>query len=234
MYEGKKVLAMIPARGRNDGIPHMNMRLLGGKPLIYYTIKAAKACDWIDKIVVSTEDAGIAEYVVSQGVEVPFLRNPDLAGDTVVMETIIEELLAHYGQQGMRYDILLNLYPNAPFKSKELLLQFTRKAVDDDMVIPLHAHQNYFWSTQAGSAQLFMDATRTTRKQAMKKYEELGGIYAHNLSRGRWKESDAERIGYCELDFHDSRMVNSVYDMIMLERLIRLPKSLIDDLLKSE
>ncbi|MBU0686403.1 MAG: hypothetical protein KKB81_00930 [Candidatus Margulisbacteria bacterium] len=234
MYKGKKVLAIIPARGRNDGIKHMNMRELGGKPLIYYTIKAAQQCDFIDKLVVSTEDAEIAEYAKSLGVEVPFLRSSELAGETVVMQDIIDEILSFYKKRGEQYDYLLNFYPNAPFKSKELILKFVDKIADYDCVIPLFAHKNYFWEEKGNQVHLTIDKQRTTRKTAIKKYEELGGIYAFNLASERWRGGPDAKIGFCELDFHDSRMVNSVYDLIMLDRLVTLPKTLVNDLLDFE
>jgi CMP-N-acetylneuraminic acid synthetase len=234
MYKGKKIIAVIPARGRNDGIPHMNMRELGGKPLIYHTIAAAKACDFIDKLIVSTEDENIAGYSRSQGAEVPFLRSGELAGQDVVMDSIIDEVLAYYESIGEKYDILLNLYPNAPFKKKDSLLKFVVKAFDFDMVIPLYPHQNYFWNVDGGKAKLAIDTKRTTRRKTIKKHEELGGIYSYKLKDGKRNILPESNTGFCELDFHDSRMVKSVYDLIMLDRLARLPDTLLKDLFNEE
>ncbi|MFH1390633.1 MAG: hypothetical protein ABIH56_07955 [Candidatus Margulisiibacteriota bacterium] len=234
MYQGKKVIALIPARGGHDGIKHMNMRELGGKPLIYYTIKAAQACDFIDRLVVSTEDQTIADYCCSLGVEVPFLRSGQLAEENTVMVPIIEEMLVHFQAKGERFDYLLNLYPNAPFKSRELIQRFLDQAEKNDLVIPLFGHQNYFWEEGPKGLKLMIDKERTSRQRAVKKFEELGGIYAYNLGSEKWRGGPEARIGYCELDFHDSRMVNSIYDLIILDRLVRLPKSLVSDLLKYE
>jgi CMP-N-acetylneuraminic acid synthetase len=234
MYQGKKVLAMIPARGGNDGLKNMNMRELGGKPLIYYTIKAAQSCDFIDRLIVSTEDPVIADYCRSLGVEVPFQRSVRLVSNNVVMEPIIDEALNFFKAKDDKFDILINLYPNAPFKDKELIRRFVDKVQDYDLVIPLFGHRNYFWEETAAGLKLMIDKTRTTRQQTIKKYEELGGIYAYNLSSERWRGGPEAKVGFCELDFHDSRMVNSIYDLIILDRLVRLPKSLISDLLKNE
>lgn len=234
MYKGKKVLGLIPARGRNDGVKHMNMRELGGKPLIYYTIRAAKQCDFFDRLVVSTEDKTIADYCASLGVEVPFLRESRLAEGNVVMEQVIDEVLKHYYNKGEKFDFLVNLYPNGPFKTRESILPFLEKAESCDLVIPLFGHRNYFWEESKDGDRLMIDQERTTRKKAVQKFEELGGIYAYNLASERWRGGKDARIGHCELDFHDSRMVNSIYDLIMLDHLVRLPKNLIKDLLNFE
>jgi CMP-N-acetylneuraminic acid synthetase len=234
MYKGKKVLALIPARGGNDRLKRMNMRELGGKPLIYYTIKAAQSCEFIDRLIVSTEDPAIADYCRSLGVEIPFLRAGQLAGNTVVMEAIIDEVLDFYKAKGENFDILINLYPNAPFKDRELIQQFLERVEGYDLVVPLYGHRNYFWEETATGVKLMIDQQRTTRQQTINKYEELGGIYAYNLKSEMWRGGPGSRIGFCELDFHYSRMVNSIYDLIILDRLVRLPKSLIKDLLSYE
>ena len=65
MFNGKKILALIPARGGSKGIKGKNIYPLNGKPLISYTISAAKECDYIDEIIVSTDSNEIAEvYMV--------------------------------------------------------------------------------------------------------------------------------------------------------------------------
>jgi len=75
------MLAIIPARGGSKGVPGKNIKLLCGKPLIAYTIEAAKASQSIDRIVVSTDDPEIAKVAGEYGAEVPFMRPDDLASD---------------------------------------------------------------------------------------------------------------------------------------------------------
>ena len=74
-----KILAIIPARGGSKGIPDKNMRKIAGKPLIEYTINAAKSSKLIDKIIVSTDSKKIANFSKSKCVEVPFLRPNNLS-----------------------------------------------------------------------------------------------------------------------------------------------------------
>lgn len=81
MYKDKKILAVIPARGGSKGVPRKNIKMLAGKPLIAWTIEAAKKSKLIDKCIVSTEDEEIRSVAEAWGGEVPFLRPAELAQD---------------------------------------------------------------------------------------------------------------------------------------------------------
>ena len=91
-----KLLAVLPARGGSKGIPKKNIRLLGGKPLIAYTIEAAKGVSAIDRLIVSTDDAEIAEVAREYGADVPFLRPKELAGDAAPVSGAILHLLSAF------------------------------------------------------------------------------------------------------------------------------------------
>lgn len=235
MYKNKKVIAIIPARGRNDGIKHMNLRELGSRPLIYYSIKTVLDCSFIDRVFVSTENPEIARYSKKLGIDIPFLRDRRLVGKLVLMEEIIEETLDYFKGKGEKYEYALCLYPNAPFKTRDTVIRFLELSDSYDYVIPLYGHKSFYWAVNSRSVELLFDDERSTRDKTSTKYEEIGGIYAYNIAAGAWKEASSNRrIGFCELSFHESRMVNSIYDLIMYERLIRLPDSLIQEILKYE
>lgn len=91
MYKGKTFLGVIPARGGSKGIPRKNIINVCGKPLIQYTIEEALKSNFLDKVIVSTEDEEIAKISRECGAEVPFLRPKELAEDTT--KTI--EVLIH-------------------------------------------------------------------------------------------------------------------------------------------
>lgn len=78
----KEILAIVPARGGSKGVPRKNIKDLNGKPLIAYTIEAAKASQYIDKVMVSTEDSEIKDVSLKFGGEVPFFRPQQLATDS--------------------------------------------------------------------------------------------------------------------------------------------------------
>ena len=75
------MLAIIPARGRSKGVPKKNIRTLGGKPLIHWTIEAAMKADRISRVILSTDDEEIAELCRPTGIEIPFMRPEELAQD---------------------------------------------------------------------------------------------------------------------------------------------------------
>jgi CMP-N,N'-diacetyllegionaminic acid synthase len=81
MIQGKTVLAIIPARGGSKGIPRKNIRDIGGKPLIAWTIEEAKKSRYIDRLILSSDDDEIIEVAKAWGCEVPFKRPIELAQD---------------------------------------------------------------------------------------------------------------------------------------------------------
>lgn len=76
-----RVVGFIFARGGSKGVPRKNIRLLAGKPLIAYAIEAGLASEFIDTVIVSTDDPEIASVARECGADVPFMRPPELAGD---------------------------------------------------------------------------------------------------------------------------------------------------------
>ncbi|MED1722403.1 acylneuraminate cytidylyltransferase family protein [Brevibacillus parabrevis] len=115
MIQGKSVLAIIPARGGSKGIPRKNIREVGGKPLLSWTIDEAKKSDFIDRLIVSTDDEEIADVARHNGVEVPFLRPKNLAmDDTPGIAPVLHALEVLPG-----YDYVVLLQPTSPLRQVE-------------------------------------------------------------------------------------------------------------------
>jgi CMP-N,N'-diacetyllegionaminic acid synthase len=119
-----RIAAVIPARGGSKGIPHKNLAALGGRPLIAWTIAAAKAALGLDRIIVSTDDERIAAVAVEYGAEVPFLRPAAFSGDSApaldVIAHALEKLRTHDGEP---YDAIAYLQPTSPFRSAAQLTE---------------------------------------------------------------------------------------------------------------
>lgn len=107
------VFALIPARGGSKGIPRKNVRPIAGKPLIAWTIEAARAARDIDAVVVSTEDAEIADVARAWGAEVPFLRPVELAAD----ETPGVDPVLHAIEMLPEHDAVILLQPTSPLRT---------------------------------------------------------------------------------------------------------------------
>jgi len=112
------ILGIIPARGGSKGVPRKNIVDLGGKPLIYYTIKAAKESGRLDRLVLSSEDAEIIDIAKSLGVEVPFVRPAEYAQDHVGDQPVLQHALnALKKLDGYQPELVLYLKPTIPFRS---------------------------------------------------------------------------------------------------------------------
>ena len=113
-------VAIIPARGGSRGIPRKNIAPLGGRPLIAWSIEAAREHPDIDRVVVSTDDAEIAEIAKQWGAEVPFLRPPGLSGDRCSPQGAMKHALRELARRGP-LDAHVLLYPTFPFRSYALM-----------------------------------------------------------------------------------------------------------------
>lgn len=113
-----RVLAIIPARGGSKGVKRKNIRSLAGKPLVQYTIEAARQATCIDLLVGTTDDDEIAEVVRGLGCRV-LDRPPELARDDTPMAPVIQDAIDQLADEGQRFDIVLLLQPTAPFRTAE-------------------------------------------------------------------------------------------------------------------
>lgn len=111
-----KILAIIPARGGSKGVPRKNVRPLAGKPLIAYTIEAARSASSLDRIVVSTEDDEIAAVSRSIGAEV-VARPPALAGDETTTLAVLQQVVSKLAEDGYCPDAVMTLQPTSPLRS---------------------------------------------------------------------------------------------------------------------
>lgn len=127
-----KYLVVIPARGGSKGIPHKNIKLLGGKPLIYYSIDIARQFTTDENICVTTDDAEIISVVEQNGLRVPFVRPAELATDTCGSSEVIQHAYQFFVDKGVQYDAIVLLQPTSPFRKVE----FIKEAVDlyDDSI----------------------------------------------------------------------------------------------------
>ncbi len=115
MIEGRKVLAVIPARGGSKGIPRKNVAPLAGKPLVAWTIEAARASRYIDRTILSSDDAQIIEVARAFGCEAPFVRPAELARDDTPGTAPVTHAL--HRLEGFDYVVLLQ--PTSPLRAPE-------------------------------------------------------------------------------------------------------------------
>jgi CMP-N-acetylneuraminic acid synthetase len=131
MYKGKKILAIIPARGGSKGLPGKNIRLLIGMPLIAWTIHQAKQSKLLDCVFVSTDSRKIAQVARRYGACAPFLRPRHLAADaSPVIKTILHVLDA-LEKKGVYYDYVALLESTSPLRKESDIDAAIKKLIDE-------------------------------------------------------------------------------------------------------
>lgn len=117
MINSKRVLGLILARAGSKGLPGKNIKLINGKPLISWSINAAKDSLYIDDLVVSTDGPQIASVAEKFGAEVPFIRPKELASDTASSVSGILHAIDWLAQNGRFYEIVVLLEPTSPLRT---------------------------------------------------------------------------------------------------------------------
>ena len=112
-------LAVIPARSGSKGLPNKNIKVLAGKPLLAYTVLAAKESGLFDEICLSTDSAEYARIGLEYGANVPFMRSPELSGDTVDSWAVVREVLQKYREAGREFDTVALLQPTSPLRTAQ-------------------------------------------------------------------------------------------------------------------
>lgn len=184
-----KILGVITARGGSKGIPGKNIKLLCGKPLIWYTIDAAKKSGVFDRIILSTDDKKIAEVAKSYGVEVPFMRPQELAEDKTPHLPVLQHAVKFLEEkESYKPDCVMILQPTAPLRqsfhiveSVDLLKNSGADSVVGVTELPTHYYP--YWAVTAsdnGWASLFVGAP--IRERIPRRQEFPKKVYAHNGS----------------------------------------------------
>lgn len=132
-------VAIITARGGSKRIPHKNIKSFLGKPIIAYSIEAAKGAGCFDEVMVSTDDKEIAEIAGSYGAAVPFMRSAENSDDFSTTRDVVREVLKQYAQAGREFDYACCIYPTAPFITPRRLAESMQLLVQKqaDSVLPV-------------------------------------------------------------------------------------------------
>lgn len=112
-----RVLGLVPARGGSKGVARKNLRLLGGRPLLHWTADAALAAGLLSRVVLTTDDAEIAEAGRACGLEVPFMRPAELAADDTPTLPVVQHAVRTLEAAGDRFEAVCLLQPTSPFRN---------------------------------------------------------------------------------------------------------------------
>ncbi len=181
-----KILGLIPARGGSKGVPRKNIRLLNGKPLIYYTIDPAIRTEVFSEILVSTDDKEIAAVAEELGAKAR-LRPAHLATDTSPTLDTVVHVLQEYRSRGVEFDGVCLLQPTNPLRSRELirdsLKRFESNGADSLITVRRVPHEfNPHWTFEQNNDGFLEIATGDTdiiprRQELPLAYYRDGSIY---------------------------------------------------------
>lgn len=223
-----KPLVIIPARGGSKGIPHKNIKLLGGKPLICRAIDNARSVAPDTDICVSTDDSEIIQVVEDYGLKVPFIRPTELAADNSGTYEVLLHALSFYEQQGRTYDTIILLQPTSPFRRDEDISEALKLySPDIDIVVSVtEARANPYYNCFETDSDGFLhvskgDGKYIRRQDAPKAWEYNGAIYIINpQSLKRKSLGEFKRRRMYEMDELHSLDLDTPLDWRIAELLI--------------
>jgi CMP-N-acetylneuraminic acid synthetase len=232
-----KILGLITARGGSKTIPRKNLKELGGKPLIIWTIETAKKSGVLDRLVLSTDDRETAEVAKSYDVEVPFMRPAELAQDTTPHLPVLQHA-AQWLKENENYqpEEILLLQPTAPFRQpfhiQEAVKLFQQSSADSLVsVSEVPGDYNPYWVYKLNENLYLEPFTGGSIKTPIPRRQDLPKVYARNGAIYLFKTDllfdpvspsfyGEKILGYV-MDEKYSVNLNSPLDWLVAESMIR-------------
>ena len=181
MFNNNKILVVIPARGGSKGIPRKNVRLLDGQPLISYSINVAKSSEYVDDVVVTTDDSEIALLSEKFGASV-IRRSEELSTDETPLDPVVYDAMVQKEKLAFdEYDLVITLQPTSPLIKTSTLDQVIEKFEDFaiDSVITVVDDRRLSWGYDENNERFFPNyIERKNRQDLPKDFKETGAILA--------------------------------------------------------
>ena len=177
-------IAIIPARGGSKRIPRKNIKLFHGKPMIAYSIEAARQSGCFDKVIVSTDDQEIADVAIEYGAEVPFLRPADIADDFATTMDVMQHAINWCVEQKWSLDKVCCIYATAPFILPQYIKQGLKSVSAENTEYAFSATtfpfaiQRAISLDKSGAVTMFSPEYVNTRSQDLQEaYHDAGQFY---------------------------------------------------------
>lgn len=221
------MLVVIPARGGSKGVPGKNIKELGGKPLIQYTIEAAREVFDDKNILVSTDSEKIRGVVESCGLTVPFLRPSELAMDNSGTYEVLLHAIEFVEERGFYPETLVFLQPTSPFRNathiKEVLKLYNNEL---DMVVSVkETSSNPYYLLKEENSQGFLENSKkgefTRRQDCPKVWELNGAIYIINVDSLKSRPiGEFTKVKKYVMDEESSHDIDDKIDWLVAEALL--------------
>lgn len=237
MIKGQTVVGVVLARGGSKGLPGKNLARLGRRPLLAYTILAARAARTLDRVILTTDSPEIAAVGRRYGAEVPFLRPAALARDTTHTPPVIEHAVRHVERrESYRVDVVVTLQPTSPFRRPEDIDRGVRMLIKDprlDSVIAVKdAAVPPYWVFRPRGGRLFpfvkdgTDYFLKERQQLPPTVQPNGALYVtrrrlladHGILVSAF---DGGKTGYVRMDPLRSVDIDGPLDLVVANLLLK-------------
>lgn len=220
-----KILYLIPARAGSKGLPGKNIKFLGGKSLISYSINfAMKNIKDEDEICISTDDLNVIKIADNLGIDVPFLRPKELSSDTSTTYDVIMHALDYYEKGGKTFDCVLLLQPTSPFRNQEDFENLILTYNDDlDMVVSVKSSKEnpyftLFEEDELGLLNKSKSGNFQRRQDCPKVFAYNGSMYLIKVAALKSKTiSEFKKIKKIVMPEERSIDIDTMADWIMAE-----------------
>lgn len=224
----KTILAIIPARGGSKGIPRKNLQKVDGKTLLEHSVNHALHSQYINKILVSTEDTEIAQEAKRLDIEV-LGRLDEFVHDNSIQEVdrLMIWTIKQLEQKGETIDIIVLLYPTAPLRSTSTIDEAIKKVMEDgyDSVLSVYEDTTYLWKKNGETvAPVNYDPkTRGPRqKESWNQWAENKAVYV--MTRDLLMQSGCRlggKIGCVEMTKMESIDIDKPEDLILCDMILK-------------
>ena len=203
------ILAVIPARAGSKGIPNKNIRIIAGRPLIYYAINNAIQSKYITDIIVTTDSENVRIIAEQMGVNVK-IRNSDLCGDDVTLDAVIADAIP----DDKKWDWIITMQPTSPTLKYKTLDKALKYAIDNnlDTLISAINSPHLSWGIKDGR-KVPNYQKRLNRQYLPPCYVETGAFVISNASVVTDKSRIGENIDVFELPDEESQDIDNFSDL---------------------
>ncbi len=220
-----KILAVIPARGGSKGIPRKNVRLMAGKPLIYYAISNAGKCSAVTDVVVTSDDDEILNIAENYGA-VALTRSPGLAGDAVTLDPVICDAVKQMeSRRQYRYDIVVTLQATSPVLKSGTLNEAIKSFIEtgaETYISAVNKPHLSWGKNENGYYPLY--EKRLNRQQLPPNYLEAGAFLITRREFVTENSRMGSKISVYEIPEDEAVDIDAVSDWVLCESVLSRKK----------
>lgn len=215
-----KILAIIPARAGSKGIPNKNIRIINGKPLIFYAINNAKKSGFISDVIVTTDSPEVKIIAKQMGVNIKD-RSPSLSGDSVTLDSVIYDAIP----KGTKWDYVITMQPTSPTLKTDTLDKAIQYAINNDLDTLISAinKPHLSWGEKDGK-KVPNYKERLNRQYLPSCYLETGAFVISRFSAVSCKTRIGKKVDVFNLSEDEAIDIDTFEDLEIVKNIMKKQK----------